>query len=89
MENLRVNDKRTLMKLCKYLATLSAYQNIDVEQPIRVYTAPDGDLLALEGIVYKLVWTNNRHSLSELAEAINDFQVMSFADFRNRIYAMS
>lgn len=88
MEQIKVNDSKTLMKLCKYLATLSSYENLDTEQPLRIYQSSDGDLLAFEGILYKLVWTNNRHSLSEIAEVINNFKVMSFSDFRNCIYAM-
>lgn len=89
MENLHVNDNRVLMKLCKYLASLSAYENLDTEQPLRIYTDVDGELLAFEGIIYKLVWTNNRHSLSELASVINDFEVVSFSDFRNKIYSLA
>lgn len=89
MENLHVNDNRVLMKLCKYLASLSAYENLDTEQPLRIYTDDDGELLAFEGIIYKLVWTNNRHSLSELASVINDFEVVSFSEFRNKIYSLA
>lgn len=89
MTNLHVNDNRVLMKLCKYLASLSAYENLDKDQPLRIYADKDGELLAFESILYKLVWTNNRHSLSEIAEVINDFQIMSFSDFRNLIYNMS
>lgn len=89
MENLHVNDNRVLMKLCKYLASLSSYENLDTEQPLRIYTDVDGELLAFEGIIYKLVWTNNRHSLSELASVINDFEVVSFSEFRNKIYSLA
>lgn len=89
MENLHVNDNRVLMKLCKYLASLSAYENLDTEQPLRIYMDDDGELLAFEGIIYKLVWTNNRHSLSELASVINDFEVVSFSEFRNKIYSLA
>lgn len=86
---IKVSNEKTLMKLCKYLATLSSYENLDTEQPIRVYTDMDGELLAFEGILYKIHWSNNQRSFHDLAENIDHFATISFAEFRSLIYAIA
>lgn len=89
MEQIKVNDPKILMKLCKYLASLSAYPNIDINQPLRVYLDSTGELLAFEGVIHNLVWTNNRHKLTEIADVITRYEVMTFQEFRNAIYSLA
>lgn len=85
LNKITVSNEKVLTNLHFYFKRITAYNNFDFEQPVRVYCDSNFDLTAFEGLKYNIGFLVPSHKLSEtIKSSVKPFDV-SFTELYNHI----